>query len=228
MQTLTTTLKRPVLAEECIYCSSRGRMKYKFPKSGSFPSGRQATTSAKRNSAKRDITRQRTGTSASRESKPSKLLPMDYCRRDWIFYAINYEHDTEVKDEGGRMKDEVRQNGNYGSDLRVRTKQYALRVIHLCESLPHGLSPSIIGKQLFRSGTSVGSQYREAKRAKSNADLINKIEGSLQELDESAYWLELLSESKIMRKELLEPLMKETDELLAVLTTVVKKVKSQK
>ena len=126
------------------------------------------------------------------------------------------------------MKDEKNKSENYGLDLRVRTKQYALRIIKLCDSLPKNLSASIIGKQLFRSGTSVGAQYREAKRAKSNADLINKIEGSLQELDESSYWLELLAEAKIVRFELLESLMKETDELIAVLTTVVKNVKNRK
>ena len=83
----------------------------------------------------------------------------------------------------------------------------------------------MIGKQVLRSGTSVGAQYREACRAKSPADFISKIEGSLQELDETAYWLELLSESKIVPAENLVNIQKETDELTAIFVTSVKTAK---
>src|SRR5690349_5164916 len=77
-------------------------------------------------------------------------------------------------------------------DLRRRLKEYSLRILKLYDSLPKHGSIHIITHQLVRSGTSPGAQYREAFRAKSRADFISKIEGALQELDESDYWLELL------------------------------------
>ena len=79
-------------------------------------------------------------------------------------------------------------------DLGVRTKMFALQIIRLYSSLPKTTVAQVIGKQVLRSGTSVGAHYREARRAKSDADFINKIEGGLQELDETGYWLELLAE----------------------------------
>lgn len=113
-------------------------------------------------------------------------------------------------------------------DLKVRTKQFALRIIRLYTSLPKTTEAQVIGKQVLRSGTSVGAQYREAQRAKSDADFINKVEGSLQELDETGYWLELLKDSEIFSAEKLNPLLKETDELTAILVTIVKKVKNKR
>ena len=80
------------------------------------------------------------------------------------------------------------------SDLKGRTKDYALSVIRLYAELPKKTETQIMGRQLLRSATSVGAQYREASRAKSNPDFISKIEGCLQELEESEYWLELLAD----------------------------------
>ena len=85
----------------------------------------------------------------------------------------------------------------------------------------------MLGKQVLRSGTSVGAHYREAQRAKSNADFVSKIEGGLQELEETAYWLELLCDSSIVAQERLMPLQDETEELTAIFVTMVKKVKSK-
>jgi len=113
-------------------------------------------------------------------------------------------------------------------DLKIRTKQFALQIIRLYTSLPKTTEAQVIGKQVLRSGTSVGAQYREAQRAKSDADFINKVEGSLQELDETGYWLELLKDSKMFSAEKLDPLLKETDELIAILVTIVKKVKNKR
>jgi len=113
-------------------------------------------------------------------------------------------------------------------DLKVRTKQFALQIIRLYTSLPKTTEAQVIGKQVLRSGTSVGAQYREAQRAKSDADFINKVEGSLQRLDETGYWLELLKDSKMLSAEKLDPLLKETDELIAILVTIVKKVKNKR
>ena len=83
------------------------------------------------------------------------------------------------------------------TDLKNRTKTYALRMIKLYQTLPKSGEAQVIGKQILRSGTSVGAQYREAYRAKSPADFINKMEGSLQELDETGYWLELLQTARL-------------------------------
>ena len=84
------------------------------------------------------------------------------------------------------------------TDLRVRTKAFALRIIRLYQALPVTGEAQVLGKQVLRSGTSIGAQYREACRAKSVRDFISKMEGSLQELDETVYWLELLADAKIL------------------------------
>ena len=118
------------------------------------------------------------------------------------------------------MKDE-----NKLVDLRLRTKQFSLRVIRLFSALPKSVAAEVIGKQLLRSGTSVGAHYREGMRARSNAEFVSKIEGGLQELEESAYWMELLAEASIIDPKLLTDLQKETEELTAILTTCAKNAK---
>ena len=117
---------------------------------------------------------------------------------------------------------------NDPTDLKNRTEAYALRIIKLYQALPKSGEAQIIGKQILRSGTSVGAQYREACRAKSPADFINKMEGSLQELDETGYQLELLTESKIVPAEKLVDLQKENDELTAIFVTSVKTAKKNR
>ena len=112
-------------------------------------------------------------------------------------------------------------------ELRARTKAFALRVIRLYPALPRTVEAQILGKQVLRSGTSVGAHYREANRAKSDADFINKIEGGLQELDETTYWLELIAEAGIFSAERLQPLQTEADELIAMFVTIVKSVKDK-
>ncbi|MCZ2127197.1 MAG: four helix bundle protein [Anaerolineales bacterium] len=111
------------------------------------------------------------------------------------------------------------------TDLRERTTNFALRIVKLYKSLPKSVEAQILGKQVLRSGTSVGAQFRESQRAKSDADFINKLEGCLQEADETAYWLELLVKADIVPANRLEDLRKETDEIIAVLATIVIKVK---
>ena len=113
-------------------------------------------------------------------------------------------------------------------DLRKRTKEFALRIIKLYAALPKSTEAQVIGKQLLRSGTSVGAQYREACRAKSNADFISKIEGALQELDETLYWIERLAEAKIITPTRLEPLERETHELIAMFVSMAKGVKQKR
>ena len=114
------------------------------------------------------------------------------------------------------------------TDLKDRTKIYALRIIKLYQALPKSGEAQVLGKQILRSGTSVGAQYREACRAKSQADFINKMEGSLQELDETGYWLELLVESNIVPSERLTDLQKENDELTAIFVASVKTAKKNR
>lgn len=114
------------------------------------------------------------------------------------------------------------------TELKTRTKAFTLRIIRLYQALPKSGEAQVIGKQILRSGTSVGAQYREACRAKSRADFINKMEGSLQELDETGYWLELFAESNIMPVEKLVDLQKETNELTAIFVASVKTTKKNR
>jgi four helix bundle protein len=110
-------------------------------------------------------------------------------------------------------------------DLKTRTKDFALAIIRLYTALPKRAEAQVLGRQLLRSGTSVGAHYREAQRAKSDADFISKVEGGLQELEESLYWLELLAESGLVDAKALIPINKETDELLAIFVSIVNKTK---
>ena len=113
-------------------------------------------------------------------------------------------------------------------DLRARTKNFALRIIRLYASLPKTTEAQVIGKQALRSGTSVGAQYREANRARSTAEFISKIEGALQELDETAYWLELLGDGGIVPESRLADLKNETEELTAIFVASAKTAKAHK
>jgi four helix bundle protein len=112
-------------------------------------------------------------------------------------------------------------------NLKERTKKFALRVIKLYLALPNRGLTQVLGTQVLKSGTSVGAHFREAQRAKSRADFISKLEGALQELDETAYWLELLGESNVVQEERLALLRGETEELTSILVTIVKSVKLQ-
>jgi len=113
-------------------------------------------------------------------------------------------------------------------DLKERTREFALRVIRIYSSLPKSTTAQVIGKQVLRAGTSVGAHYREACRAKSNADFINKLEGALQELEETGYWLELLVGASIVSGEMLAALQQEAEELTAILVTIVKGAKARR
>ena len=112
-------------------------------------------------------------------------------------------------------------------DLRTRTTDFALRIIKLYASLPKTTEAQVLGKQVLRSGTSIGAHYREGHRAKSDADIVNKFENALQELDETDYWLELLIKAGIVSAQKADPLRKETNELLAIFTTIVTKIKKR-
>ncbi len=107
-------------------------------------------------------------------------------------------------------------------EFKNRTKQIALRVIRLVENLPNNLSAQIIGKQLLRSATSVGANYRAACRGKSPADVIHKLSIVEEEADESIYWIELLSESEIFPETKLLSLKNDLNEILAMTVASIK------
>ncbi|MFA7233606.1 MAG: four helix bundle protein [Terrimicrobiaceae bacterium] len=109
------------------------------------------------------------------------------------------------------------------ADLLRRTKAFALRIIRLSASLPKMREADVLGRQLLRSGMSVGANYREASRSRSRAEFSAKVGDSLKELSESGYWLDLLHESGIIKPALLAELVKECDELTAIFTTIHKK-----
>jgi four helix bundle protein len=107
-------------------------------------------------------------------------------------------------------------------ELKARTKQYALRIIRLVQSLSKGRIEQEISRQLLRAGLSVGANYRSACRAKSGADFVAKLAVVEEEADESRYWLELLVEAKLMEAKRLEPLIKESDEIIAIVVSSIK------
>jgi len=100
--------------------------------------------------------------------------------------------------------------------LRGRTKEFAIRIVHLFRSLPPAKEAQVIGNQLLRCGTSVGANYRAACQARSKAEFIAKIGIVAEEADETVFWIELLSDTGIMKKERLEALCKEAQELTAI------------
>ncbi len=101
-------------------------------------------------------------------------------------------------------------------EMKRRTKECAKRVISVCRQLPNTREGRLIGDQLFRSGTSVGANYRAACRARSKADFISKLGLVLEAADEPLYWLEILTETKIMKVDLVAPLMAEAREFIAI------------
>ena len=111
-------------------------------------------------------------------------------------------------------------------DLKKRTKQFALRIIQLCESLPKSRTTDIIARQLVKCGTSVGANYRAARRGRSNADFIAKMGIVEEECDESIYWMEILIEAGIIEENKLTDLMDEANQLLSIIVASIKTAKS--
>ena len=114
------------------------------------------------------------------------------------------------------------------NDLRDRTKRYASEIIRFYIKLPKSREEvKVLGHQLLRSGTSVAAHAREASRARSDAEFCSKLDGRLQEADEAQLWLELLRDDCGIPSEGIEPLWRETDELLAIFTTMVSKLRQR-
>ena len=107
-------------------------------------------------------------------------------------------------------------------ELKLRTKNYALRIIKLMKALPNVPEGRVLGNQLLRSGTSVGANYRAACRARSRAEFTAKIGTVIEEADESAFWLDLIIESELIGKEMIRPLLNETNEITAIMVASCK------
>jgi four helix bundle protein len=112
--------------------------------------------------------------------------------------------------------------------LATRKKAFSLAAINFYSGLPKHTVAQILGRQLVRAATSVGAQYRDARRAKSTADFISKTEGALQEVDEAGYWLELIEDSGIGSDITMEPLRDEARQLLAIFVAITRKAKQTK
>jgi four helix bundle protein len=113
-------------------------------------------------------------------------------------------------------------------EFKDKTKRVALGVIRLVEGLPNTKVADILGRQLLRSGTSIGANYRAACRVKSTPDMINKLKTVEEESDETLYWLELLTESGIIPPEKTTGLYKETDEILSMTVASLKTLRSRR
>ena len=111
-------------------------------------------------------------------------------------------------------------------DLRDRTFDFAMRIVRMFAALPKTDLATTLGKQVLRSGTSVGANYREAHRGRSKPEFISKIGDCLKELDETSYWLDLLAHANILPPARLSNLQDETHQLLAIFTTIAKKSKA--
>jgi four helix bundle protein len=114
------------------------------------------------------------------------------------------------------------------SEMIERTKRFALRIIRLVSKLPKNRAAEIIGRQLLRSGTSVGANYREAARASTKKHFTSILTVALREADESLYWLELLRDSEIIQPSLLCDIINECQQLVAILAASVKKASQGK
>ncbi|HEY9610056.1 four helix bundle protein [Allocoleopsis sp.] len=112
-------------------------------------------------------------------------------------------------------------------EFKRRTKQMGLRVIRLVEALPHSGTTDVIGKQLLRSATSIGANYRSACRGKSLADVVAKLSIVEEEADESLYWIELLIESELVSADKLKSLMLEVNEIIAMTVASIKTLRAK-
>ena len=113
-------------------------------------------------------------------------------------------------------------------NLQIRTKQFALQVIRFCEGLPKDEASRILARQVLRSGTSVGANYRPACRARSRAQFVAKLRTVLEEADESLCWLELIRDGELMPGSKIPLLLKEANELTAILAAGKKSAASNR
>jgi len=114
------------------------------------------------------------------------------------------------------------------AQIKYRTKQIGLKIIKLVDDLQNKPSVIAVAKQIVRSSTSIGANYRAACKAKSTADFINKLKIVEEETDETLYWLEILEESSLIHKEQISDLIKETNEILSIIIASIKTTKKNR
>ena len=114
------------------------------------------------------------------------------------------------------------------NEMKSRTKEFAKDIIKLCRKFPNDMEGRLIGNQIFRSGTSTAANYRAACRARSTADFISKLSIVEEEADETLFWLELIKEIEIVDKALLNPLMQENNEIIAIIVSSIKTARNNK
>ena len=112
--------------------------------------------------------------------------------------------------------------------MKLRTKQFAIRIVGVARTLPRTREGDVIGRQLLRSGTAVAANYRAVCRARSHAEFISKISIVVEEADETVFWLELLADTEIIPAQKLSLLMKEANELLAICAASLRTAKQNK
>jgi len=108
------------------------------------------------------------------------------------------------------------------AQMKERTKEFAKEIIKLCRKLPNNREGRLIGDQIFRSGTSVASNYRAACRARSTAEFVSKLSIVEEEADETLFWLEIIDEMEILKNVSLKSLMREKDEIIAIIVSSIK------
>ena len=111
-------------------------------------------------------------------------------------------------------------------DMKDRTKALEIRVIRMTEALPRTRAAEVIARQVVRIATSIGANYRAACRSRSAAEFASKLAQVEEEADETAYWIELLMESGLMKRERLSSLLRETDEIVRIIVASIKTVRS--
>ena len=112
-------------------------------------------------------------------------------------------------------------------NLTERTRTFALRIIRLCGALPSNRTSDVVRRQLLKAGTSPGAHFREALRARSKAEYVAKLNGGLMELEETLYWLEIVEGAGLMTPKKLRSIVNETNELIAVFVSLIKKWRSR-
>ncbi len=112
--------------------------------------------------------------------------------------------------------------------MKLRTKQFAVRIVSVVRSLPRTREGDVVGKQLLRSGTAVAANYRAVCRSRSQAEFISKMNIVVEETDETVFWLEFLVDTEIVPEEKLKPLLKEGNELLAIFAACLRTAKHHK
>ena len=160
--------------------------------------------------------------------RPQRFIQADYATsshaRDWRIFVL-WSADIGILREFARVCSASRLlaiPAMTAEELKQRTKVFAVNVLKFTGTLPADLATVVIARQLIKSGTSVGANYRASCRAKSRADFIAKMTTSEEEADETRYWLEILVETHVVNKERVQTLLDEADQLVRIFIASIK------